>query len=55
MKTTQVAQYALRLTYSQQANREKMMTRSALLLATIGLGLSTFSVRQMILNQSRRV
>ncbi|KAL0809678.1 hypothetical protein ABMA28_011197 [Loxostege sticticalis] len=55
MKTTQIAKYALRLTYSQPANREKMMSRSALALAAIGLGLSTFSVRQMILHQSRRI
>ncbi|KAG6447314.1 hypothetical protein O3G_MSEX004880 [Manduca sexta] len=37
------------------ANREKMMSRSALVLAALGLGLSTFSVRQMILSQTRRV
>ncbi|KAJ0170223.1 hypothetical protein K1T71_014151 [Dendrolimus kikuchii] len=55
MRTTQIAQYALRLTYSQPANREKMMSRSALLLAALGLGLSTFSVRQMIISQTRRV
>ncbi|XP_053621175.1 uncharacterized protein LOC128681373 [Plodia interpunctella] len=55
MRTTQIAQYALRLTYSQPASREKMMSRSALALAAIGLGLSTFSVRQMILHQSRRI
>ncbi|RVE49759.1 hypothetical protein evm_005629 [Chilo suppressalis] len=55
MKTTQIAQYALRLTYSQPANREKMMSRSAFALAAIGLGLSTFSVRQMVLHQTRRI
>ncbi|XP_045457713.1 uncharacterized protein LOC123667927 [Melitaea cinxia] len=55
MKTTQIAQYALRLTYSQPASRDKMMTRSAFALAAIGLGLSTFSVRQMIINQTRRI
>uniref|UniRef100_S4PGN0 Uncharacterized protein n=1 Tax=Pararge aegeria TaxID=116150 RepID=S4PGN0_9NEOP len=55
MQRTQILQYALRLTYSQPASREKMMTRSALALAAIGLGLSTFSVRQMILSQSRRI
>ncbi|XP_075988392.1 uncharacterized protein LOC142984570 [Anticarsia gemmatalis] len=54
MRTTQIAQYALRLTYSQPANREKMVSRSALFLAALGLGLSTFSVRQMILHQTRR-
>nr|BAM18845.1 unknown unsecreted protein [Papilio xuthus] len=55
MKTSQVALYALRLTYSQPASREKMMSRSAFVLAAVGLGLSTFSVRQMILHQSRRI
>ncbi|CAG4963900.1 unnamed protein product [Colias eurytheme] len=54
MRTTQITQYALRLTYSQPASREKMVSRSALALAAIGLGVSTFSVRQMILSQSRR-
>ncbi|KPI96559.1 hypothetical protein RR46_12589 [Papilio xuthus] len=37
------------------ASREKMMSRSAFVLAAVGLGLSTFSVRQMILHQSRRI
>ncbi|VVC87290.1 unnamed protein product [Leptidea sinapis] len=55
MRTTQISQYALRLTYSQPANRDKMMSRSALVLAALGIGLSTFSVRQMILNQTRRI
>ncbi|CAH0698010.1 unnamed protein product [Spodoptera exigua] len=40
--------------FRRPANREKMMSRSALLLAALGLGLSTFSVRQMILHQTRR-
>ncbi|XP_052754206.1 uncharacterized protein LOC113513645 [Galleria mellonella] len=89
MRTTQVVQYALRLTYSQrkraadvrrskmvvyqeigpgkkstsyvpeqklrQVNRDKIMNRSAVALAAIGFGLSTFSIRQMIINHSRRM
>ncbi|CAG9135997.1 unnamed protein product [Plutella xylostella] len=37
------------------ANREKMMSRSAAVLAAVGLGLSTFSVRQMVISQTRRI
>lgn len=67
MKTTQLARYAIRLNYGQVnelANAASAATggksagkntvRSAALLAALGIGLSSFSMKQMVTKQPKR-
>lgn len=64
MKTTQLARYAIRLNYGQVnefANATtggkstgKNTVRSAALLAALGIGLSSFSMKQMVTKQPKR-
>lgn len=64
MKTTQLARYAIRINYGQVnefANAAaggkstgKNTVRSAALLAALGIGLSSFSMKQMVTKQPKR-
>jgi len=64
MKTSQALAYAFRLNYSQIASEVNGPVRqiaksdhtglSAALLAAIGLGLSSFSVKQMVTKSTRK-
>uniref|UniRef100_A0AAG5CZP9 Uncharacterized protein n=1 Tax=Anopheles atroparvus TaxID=41427 RepID=A0AAG5CZP9_ANOAO len=53
MKTTHAMRYAIRLNYAQVTeiagkSSERNATRSAALLAALGIGLSSFSMKQML-------
>nr|XP_029709108.1 uncharacterized protein LOC109417766 [Aedes albopictus] len=54
MKTTQIARYAIRLNYGQPASSDRTTVRSAALLAALGIGLSSFSMKQMLAKQPKR-
>lgn len=66
MKTTQLARYAFRLSYGQvnelasaaghsaKSSGERNTVRSAALLAALGIGLSSFSMKQMVTKQPKQ-
>lgn len=60
MKTSQVARYAIRLNYGQvnefasSKTTDRATVRSAALLAALGIGLSSFSMKQMLTKQPKR-
>lgn len=66
MKTTQLARYAIRLNYGQVnelasaaaghsgKSTDRNTVRSAALLAALGIGLSSFSMKQMVTKQPKR-
>ncbi|XP_062547522.1 uncharacterized protein LOC134213040 [Armigeres subalbatus] len=61
MKTTQIARYAIRLNYGQvneiatgSKSSDRATVRSAALLAALGIGLSSFSMKQMLTKQPKR-
>ncbi|XP_058448102.1 uncharacterized protein LOC131428290 [Malaya genurostris] len=60
MKTTQIARYAIRLNYGQvneianPKSTDRNTVRSAALLAVLGIGLSSFSMKQMLTQQTKR-
>lgn len=66
MRTTQLARYAIRLNYGQMnelasgaagasgKSSDRNMVRSAALLAALGIGLSSFSMKQMVTKQPKR-
>lgn len=62
MKTTQIARYAIRLNYGQvnefatagSKSSDRTTVRSAALLAALGIGLSSFSMKQMLAKQPKR-
>ncbi|XP_053695584.1 uncharacterized protein LOC128743089 [Sabethes cyaneus] len=62
MKTSQIARYAIRLNYGQVRVNElasskaidRKTARSAALLAALGIGLSSFSMKQMLAQQPKR-
>lgn len=66
MKTTQLARYAIRLNYGQVnelasaaashsgKSSDRNTVRSAALLAALGIGLSSFSMKQMVTKQPKR-
>lgn len=60
MKTTQIARYAIRLNYGQvnefasPKSTDRTTVRSAALLAALGIGLSSFSMKQMLTKQPKR-
>ncbi|XP_050078900.1 uncharacterized protein LOC126565735 [Anopheles maculipalpis] len=59
MKTTQAIRYAVRLNYGQAnevaaKSTDRYTTRSAALLAALGIGLSSFSMKQMLTKPTKR-
>uniref|UniRef100_A0A182N8R6 Uncharacterized protein n=1 Tax=Anopheles dirus TaxID=7168 RepID=A0A182N8R6_9DIPT len=59
MKTTQAIRYAVRLNYGQVnelagKSADRNTTRSAALLAALGIGLSSFSMKQMLSKPTKR-
>ncbi|XP_049548454.1 uncharacterized protein LOC125959664 [Anopheles darlingi] len=59
MKTTQALRYAVRLNYGQVnsitgKSTDRNTTRSAALLAALGIGLSSFSMKQMLAKSSKK-
>lgn len=61
MRTTQIARYAIRLNYGQvnefassAKSTDRTTVRSAALLAALGIGLSSFSMKQMLTKQPKR-
>ncbi|XP_035909501.1 uncharacterized protein LOC118511028 [Anopheles stephensi] len=59
MKTTQAMRYAVRLNYGQvnevaAKSTDRATTRSAALLAALGIGLSSFSMKQMLTKPTKR-
>lgn len=60
MKTSQIARYAIRLNYGQvneiagSKTTDRATVRSAALLAALGIGLSSFSMKQMLTKQPKR-
>uniref|UniRef100_A0A182JTC4 Uncharacterized protein n=1 Tax=Anopheles christyi TaxID=43041 RepID=A0A182JTC4_9DIPT len=59
MKSTQALRYAVRLNYGQvnevtSKSTDRYTTRSAALLAALGIGLSSFSMKQMLTKQTKR-
>jgi len=66
MKTSSVALYALRLTFGQvpqqsstnaftaAATPDRVVTRSATMMAVFGIALSSFSLKQMLANNGNK-
>uniref|UniRef100_A0A2M4C3E9 Uncharacterized protein n=1 Tax=Anopheles marajoara TaxID=58244 RepID=A0A2M4C3E9_9DIPT len=59
MKTTQALRYAVRLNYGQVndiagKSTDRNTTRSAALLAALGIGLSSFSMKQMLAKSGKK-